>query len=301
MSNMTVMSRVSVRAICLGEDIRATLPLAKAAGYRGVQLDVVTGGLSLNELDGSGRREVRHLVSSNDLEVESVRAQVPAGALATPADHDRLLWMMRKAIEATSGIGAKCLCVDIGRLPRVRAKERRSTPIANPGLIIVPEMPKAPAANEPEIKDTELALWDGVDVILREIGSITDRIGVVVAFAAELSGFASLERMLEGARCPWFGVDLDPVSVLREDDSFESVLDVVGPMLRHVRVRDAIRGSGGRTQPAEIGEGSTNWRELLSLLDSGSFGGWLAVDTVDLPSRVAAARRAPAVLAAAGR
>lgn len=292
-----MLSRMSVRAVCLQEDVRTALPVAKRLGYRGVQLDMVIGELSLQQLDGSGRREVRHLASSHDLEIESVRAEVPPGALSTPTDHDRLLWLVRQALEVASGIGTHCLCVDIGRLPRVRQEKQATAPVRDPGLIIIPSPRDQEIGHEPAIEPAELALWDGVDAVMREIGALADRIGMVVAFSAELSTFASLERMLR-VQCPWFGVDLDPVSVLREKDDVEPVLDLVGPLVRHVRARDAVRGSGGRTQAAEIGRGSTNWAEFISLLDSGSFGGWFTVDTVDLPARASAAQRAAGVLAA---
>ena len=107
---------------------------------------------------------------------------------------------------------------------------------------------------------------------------------------------ASLKRAIDQAACPWFGVDLDPVSVLRDRWDLEHVLDAIGGQLRHVRARDAIKGSGGRTQPAPIGSGSTHWRELLALLAQGAYSGWLPVDTVDLQDRAAEAIRARSVL-----
>ena len=281
MSKSDISSRVSVRSICLSDDLRAAVQLARTCEFRGVQLDMEAGALALHELDGSGRREVRQIVSQQDLEIESVRAQVPTESVCRAADHDRLLWMMQRAIEATAGIGAKCMCVDIGRLPGVSAAKRPAPgPLANPGLIIIPEPVTAGAVADADVDPRELGMWDGIDAVMREIGALADRAGVMLAFEAELSGFASLQRMLEGARCPWFGVDLDPISVLRESAGVDRTLDLVGPMLHHVRARDGVRGSGGRTQPAEIGRGSTDWRELLSQLDAGSFGGWLTVDTV---------------------
>jgi hypothetical protein len=38
-----------------------------------------------------------------------------------------------------------------------------------------------------------------------------------------------------------------------------------------------------------IGRGDTNWSQLLSNLDGADYGGWVTVDPLELPDRVAAA------------
>lgn len=283
---------LSIRAVSLGDDLRELAPVAQRLGYDGLQLDLQIGGLALTELSASGRREVRHLISSSNLELDSLRGALPPDLLMKAGQHDRVLWMLRRAIEATLGLSATVCCVDLGRLPGVQ--QTAPTPTRVPpasSLIIIPE-PAAAEPPEPRVSAEELAAWQGIDSIMREVGAIADRAGIVLALSTELSSFASLSRLLQGAQCPWFGVDLDPVSVLRDPWNLERVLDGVGSSLRHVRGRDGIRGSSGRTQPAMVGQGSTNWQEMLAMLDAGAFGGWIAVDTVDVPDRLTAARQA---------
>jgi sugar phosphate isomerase/epimerase len=113
---------------------------------------------------------------------------------------------------------------------------------------------------------------------------------------SDLASFAALERALRAADCPWFGVDLDPVALLRDEWDADQVFSRLGAQIRRVRVRDAIGGAGGRTRPAVVGEGNTDWPALLSRLNEADYPGWLTVDPTELADRVAAARSARDVL-----
>ena len=284
--------KLSIRAVSLGDDLRQIAPLAQSIGYHGLQLDMAIGQLALSELSASGAREVRNIISSSNLELDSLFAGIPADMLISANQHDRVLWMFKKVLQTATALSAGICCLDLGRIPGVpqEAVARPTTRLAS-NLIIIPE----PAPIEPfeaQIDPKELAAWDGIDVVMRELGAMAEDAGIILAFSTDLSSFASLSRLLAGARCHWFGVDLDPVSILRDRWDIERILDTLGASIRHIRGRDAIRGSAGRTQPATVGQGSTNWPQTLRLLDSGGYSGWIAIDTVELPDRPAAAQRA---------
>jgi sugar phosphate isomerase/epimerase len=158
-------------------------------------------------------------------------------------------------------------------------------------LILLPDSvgsPK-PAEATPAPPPPDPAFVSQVDGALAELGRRADRYNVVVAFRSELSGFAALERALRAAACPWFGVDLDPVAVLRDEWEADEILSRLGNVVRHVRGRDAIGGAGGRTRAAVVGQGNTEWGQLLADLDSAGYGGWVTVDPVDLTDRARAA------------
>ena len=128
-----------------------------------------------------------------------------------------------------------------------------------------------------------------VHAALAERGRRADRYGTTVAFRSDLASFAALERALSRAACPWFGVDLDPVAVLRDEWPLDEIFSRLGPLIRHVRGRDATRGGGGRTMPAVIGQGTTNWGELRAALDGAGYSGWITIDSLEHPDRRAAA------------
>ena len=128
------------------------------------------------------------------------------------------------------------------------------------------------------------------DEALVELGRRADRHGVMLAFRSELAGFESLQHAAKIGDCPWFGIDLDPVGMLKDDWTISEIFSRIGPIIRHVRGRDAIVGSEKRTKPTVIGSGSVDWPEMLANLDAAGFQGWITIDPVDLANRVGAAR-----------
>ena len=101
--------------------------------------------------------------------------------------------------------------------------------------------------------------------------------------------YAALERALAAARCPWFGVNLDPVSILRDSLNIDEIFARLGPSIRHVRARDAVVGADKRTKPASVGRGDTKWDHLLSNLEGSGYHGWITFDPTELADRSAAA------------
>lgn len=288
--------KVAVRAASLGDDLRVLAPVAQRWGFYGLQLELRLGNLDLVELSATGQREVKSTIARYELELASVRVALAHAGLGQ-GDAGKVLWMMERAMEAAAGVGARMICLDVGRLPAVKL-ESRSRPVTpqQAGVILIPEPKDIVEAVEETVDASELARWGAVDAGLREIGAMAERYSMVIALSSELSSFASLQRAIIQAACPWFGVDLDPVSVLRDRWDLEQVLDVVGGLVRHVRGRDAITGSDKRTQPAAMGKGSTDWKEVLALLSQGGYGGWITVDTMDLQDRAGEAVRARKML-----
>ncbi|HLY59138.1 MAG TPA: hypothetical protein VKV95_00080, partial [Terriglobia bacterium] len=103
------------------------------------------------------------------------------------------------------------------------------------------------------------------------------------AFGNELASFGALSRALASARCPWFGVDLNPVSMLKDEWPMEEIFSRMGQIVRHVRARDAVLGAGIRTRPAVVGMGSVNWENVLTMLDDCGYREWITIDPLDLP------------------
>jgi sugar phosphate isomerase/epimerase len=152
---------------------------------------------------------------------------------------------------------------------------------------------KPQATGRPAVARTpDPAFVSQVDAALVELGRMADRTSTVIAFRSELSSLAALERALRAADCPWFGVDLDPAAVLADAWDLDEVFSRLGALIRHVRGRDAVGGTGARTKPTAIGRGDTDWAHLLSNLSGADYAGWITVDPGELPDRQAAAAEA---------
>ena len=293
--------QLAVVAAALSTDARQVPRLARQLGFDGLLFDAYSGALRLPDLSQSGRREFRHLVAAEGRQLVGLRADLGAKGLTPGVDVDRVLSLLTNAMEAAAGLQAPLLCTDLGPLPTPPAEPKpvkRATP-EMAGLILLPnpiEEAPAPPAAPAAMSPADVALAGQVDAVLRELGARAERFGVTVAFRSDLSTLAALERALRSAACPWFGVDLDPVATLRDEWPLDEILSRLGPLVRHVRGRDANRGAGGRTSPAVVGAGSVKWPELLSNLDAAGYHGWITVDPMELADRPAAAAAAVAVL-----
>jgi sugar phosphate isomerase/epimerase len=286
--------RIGIVSAAMSLDPREAVARSRQAGFAGVMFDAYSPHLSLPELSQSGRREFRGVLSGQDQQLVGLRADVEGKGFGPSTDIDRVLARVDRAMEAAAGLASPLLCVDLGPLPepaRVAAPKPKVDP-REAGLIILPTAAEIAEAARPEPAPVEAdtPFESSVDAALAELGRRADRYSVIVAFRSDLSSFAALERALRKADCPWFGVELDPVAVLRDRWGTDEVFDRLGGQVRHVRARDAAAGHDRRTRPAAIGRGDVDWGQLMALLDEAGYNGWLTVDPLELADRPAAAR-----------
>ncbi len=283
--------KLAVAASALSSDPRRIAEMARTLGVQGVLFDAYTPSLSLPELSQTGRREFQQILRSHDRQIVGLRVDLGQHGLSQKSDVDQQLSRIEKAMDTAKGLAAPLVCVELGPLPsplKIAIEKPKVTPDMA-GLILLPTWDDAPAA-EPEAAQSpaDLAFISHLDPVMFELGRRADRYGVMLAFRSELASIAAVERTIAAASCPWFGLDLDPVALLRDAADLDKTFDRVGPYIRHVRARDAVLGAGHRTRPAIIGQGSVDWPHLLANLDAAGYHGWITIDPVELPDRVAA-------------
>lgn len=275
-----------VWAPAFGTDLRSALPMIRKAGFTGIQLDAAaTKMLDLVSLSSSGRREVKHLVEANNLQLASIRIDLGANGLGIASDVDRLLDRVDSIINVSAELACPVVCVDLGRLPPAQrlAKPRPQVTKQMAGVLILPEV-STPIEPEPPVMPTRIdpaisAHWQQA---LAQLGEIADRYGQVLALSSSLSSVASLESLLKQVECPWFGVDLDTSMILKDAMSLDETFDVLGERIRHVRARDATQGEDRRTKPAIVGKGDVPWRDVLGALDGSGFSAAMTLDPAEL-------------------
>lgn len=290
-------SKIAILASALSSDLRAAASTAREMEFRGLLVDAIMPAFDLTQLSGTGFREVNHLVRSNDLELAGIRAAIDPNGFTTTADIDRQLNRIEKALRAASELRCPLVTVDLRALPQAPtpAKSKPKITPEQAGLILIPslESPQIEPVPTPKVDANALSLAQSAMI---ELGKLADRHGVRIAFSAALSSFATLTHIVNSARCPWFGFDLNPVDALRDDWDMDEILLQISPQLFHVQVKDALKGSDRRTQPALVGKGHANWKHLLYLLQDADYLGWLTVDPTEQTDRLSAARTAVAFL-----
>ena len=295
---------LGVVAAALAPDARSAPSRARAAGFSGLQFEAYGAGLDIPELSASGRREFLRVLSSQDQRLVGLRWEAGPAGIGPGADADRVLARLERVMESAAGLAAPLVCVDVGPLPEPPPGERPKPRVtqAQAGLILLPtgfgEDKERDAREAADVKPqgADPAFVSQVDSVLAELGRRADRYGATVALRSDLSSLSSLARTLRRADCPWFGVDLDPVSILRDPWDVDEVFSRLGPLVRHVRGRDATRGADRRTKPAVVGRGNTDWERLLSNLDEAGYSGWVTVDPIELTDRAGAAAQARELL-----
>lgn len=288
--------RFAVAVTTLGTDPRTSVPAARQLGFSGVQFDARNAGLDLTALSGTGRREFLHILSSQGQELAALRAVVGPRGFGPDADVDQQLDTLGKVVEASAALAARLVCVDVGQLwePPVEVAPRPRISQEQAGVILIPppptpiRVPESPADSSPKSS----ALSESTRSALMALGGLADRFGVIVVFRSELASMAALDHVLREVNCPWFGIDLDPAAMLRDRWNFDEILSRLGALVRHVRGRDAVRGTDHRTRATVIGHGDVKWPQLLGDLETGGFSGWISVDPIDLIDRAGAAASA---------
>jgi len=291
---------IAVTASTFTGDLRSTALASRKLGFEGLVFDAFSPALDLTQLSQSGRREVRQILSSFNQHFVALQVDLGVKGLGIGADIDRILSQMDRVLETAAGFAAGLVCIELGLLPEpsIAPPPRPKINPAQAGLILIPDLDEIKVqVAQPASPEPAPALVAQVQDALTEVGRRADRYSVMIAFRTALSSFNALHDALGRANCPWFGIDLDPSLMLSDTFSDDDIFSILGGQVRHVRIRDALRGGSGRTKAAAIGRGDVVWDKFLADLEGAGYRGWLTVDPVELPDRIAAAQGARAHLA----
>jgi sugar phosphate isomerase/epimerase len=221
---------------------RKALAAAERMGVTGVQVDAV-GDLSPKTLSDTGRREVRHLLKSHNLELTAIHCPMRRG-LDVPENQEARIDHLRQALTLSVELGSKVVSIHAGR---------------------VPETDKQPQAR-----------W--LTEALLALGHHGDRVGSVVALETGLESGDTLAQYLSQFDTGGLGVNLDPANLLVNGfDPVESARHLRGRIV-HASAKDARMSGPSRTaQEVPLGHGDIEWMGFLGLLEEIEYCGWLVV------------------------
>jgi L-ribulose-5-phosphate 3-epimerase len=243
------MNRLKI-GICLeslGLPLRRALTEAVRMGVSGVQIDAA-GDLSPNKLSQTGRRELRHLLSSHDLELTALGCPLRRG-LDAAEDQQPRIEHVKKVMSLSFDLGPRIVVIQAGRVPD---EEEEKSAAARPRLLAE---------------------------ALQDLGPFGDRIGVVLALETGLEAGAALRDYLKRFDSGSLGVNYDPANLLMNGfDPVESLRALKG-LVRHAHAKEArVVGASRSTREVPLGHGDIDWLALLGVLEEVDYHGCLAIE-----------------------
>jgi sugar phosphate isomerase/epimerase len=235
--------KIGIRLESLGLPLRRALEQAERLGVGGIQLDA-TGDLVPASLSQTGRRELRHLLRTHNLELTALGCPLRHG-LDVPENLEGRIEHVRQVMSLSFDLGPRLIIVQAGA---------------------------APAADDVSPRASQLT------EALTVLGQYGDRSGTRLALETGLEPGQVLRAYLERFDTGGLAVNFDPANLLLRDfDPYESAR-VLREMVVHVQAKDARRASANRlAQEVPLGQGDIDWAQVLGVLEEIEYRGWLTI------------------------
>jgi sugar phosphate isomerase/epimerase len=239
--------KVGINVNALGVPLRRGLDEAVRMSASGVQLDAA-GELAPYKLSQTGRRELRHLMRSRELELTALGCPLRRG-LDSSDDQQPRIEHVKHVMSLCSDLGQRVVVIQAGRVP-----------------------------TEDDVKsgDARPRLQEEA---LRALGNYGDRVGVALALDTGLESGAALRDYLNRFDTGNLAVNYDPANLLMNGfDPAQSLRDLRG-RIRHARAKDArVTGTSRTAREVPLGHGDIDWLQLFGVFEEVEYRGWLVVD-----------------------
>lgn len=234
--------KVGIRLESLGLPLRKAVDEAARMGASGVQFDAV-GDLSPLRLSESGRREVRNLLRSRNLELTALHCPLDSG-LDEPINLQPRVDYLREVMTLAFDLGPRIVVAAVGQVPET-AEEPRAT-----------------------------IHRDALDALARH----GDRVGTVLALDTGLESGETLAAYLASFDSGSLGANLSPGNLLLHGFNPTAAARALTGRIAHLHARDGRRSSTSRaSRETALGAGDIDWLSYLELLEEIEYRGWLVV------------------------
>lgn len=202
------------------------------------------GDLSPAQLTASGRRELRHLLKSHDLDAAALLAPLRRG-LDVVDGLDRRVDYLKQTLTLSFDLGPRLVVVSIGKAP---ADEKD------------PRYPLLRAA-------------------LEDLSRHGDRVGARLALETGLESADTLKAFLSGFDTGSLAVCYNPGALLAGGFNVYEGLRTLHDRVIHAHARDArLVSVMGRAQEVPVGHGDIDWLQLAGAFEEIDYRGCLVVD-----------------------
>ncbi len=238
----------------LGLSLRGALAEASRMAVPGALVDA-TGELSPAALSQSGRRDVRNLLHSHNLELSALGCPLHRG-LDEAEDHQPRLEHVRRVLALSFDLGPRLVVVRAGPPPDG------------------PDSSRGRALRES----------------LLDLGACAERLGVRLALETGRASGPAVATFLRQFNTGGLAVSLDPADLLAHDVSPYEAVGALRGSIAHACARDCRRASAGRAgETVPLGEGDVDWPRFFAALEGADYRGYLTVTPEVGGDRLAAA------------
>ena len=242
----------------LGLPLRHAIRTVSKMGGQGIQLDTFTE-LPASELSQSGIRQFLKQLSEASLSVASLH--VPARRTYYDEEFlDERVAATQRTMDLAHPLRSRVVTARVGRVPA-----------------------------DPESPSYELLVQ-----VLNDLARHGNRVGAVLAVTPSTDTPQQLRQLLQKVTEGPIGIDFDPAEFVGADQDVPAAFRELHPFVAHVRVRDAVRESGGTIHEVPVGRGNVRWVELLPLLEEAAYRDWLTIERTSGDDRAGDMRRAVA-------
>jgi sugar phosphate isomerase/epimerase len=241
--NPVLQLKIGIPLVSLGLPFRQAIAKAATLGADAVEIDA-RSEINLSELTQTGIREIRKLLEDHRLRVCAVTFQTRYGYQVRD-ELSRRVEATKQMLSVAYKLGAFVVVNYVGRVPE--------------------------AEDDPD--------WPLLVETLADIGRHGQRVGATLCARTGAERGEDLARLIKTLPAGSLGVDFDPGALIMNGHSPREALTALGPHVRHVHARDAVRDvSQGRGLETRLGEGAADFPELLGSLEEHQYRGYLTIE-----------------------
>jgi hexulose-6-phosphate isomerase len=247
---------------------------AKAAGFDGIELAVATSGVLSTQTDQKTCENYRALAAKHGLALETVAAGLSWGCSPTDpseATRERSIWLHADALRRTSWLGADAM-------------------LMVPGAVTIPW-----DAKYGPVKYDDAMRWalEAAD----RLAAVAEEVEVDLCLENVWNGMfyspLELAAFVDSIDSPRVGVYFDVGNVLGYHQHPPHWIEILGPRIRRVHVKDFKKSVGTLSGFCDLLEGDVPWKETMAALRSIGYDKTLVAEMMPpdqtLPMRTSAA------------
>jgi sugar phosphate isomerase/epimerase len=212
-------------------------------GVQAVEIDA-RSGVRPQELTDTGLRQIRKLLSDNELRVAAVEFHTRRG-YGVAEELDRRVEATKAAMKMARSLGCDLVVNQVGHIP------------------------------------ADLTQGEGQMLVevLRDLGHYSQHAGAWLAAETGSEPAEDLRRLLDALPDGALAVTLDPGNLVMNGFSATDAVATLGEAVRHVHAKDAARDLARRRGiEVQLGRGSVDFPALLGALEERDYRGYLSIE-----------------------